>query len=57
MENMNAVHIDPSRIPDCDYDLACTVLFSSISRALADPKLRQEYEEWKEKRNAAKAAT
>lgn len=41
------VRIDPTLIPDCDYDLACSVLYASISRALADPKTRQEYEAWK----------
>lgn len=39
--------IDPAEVPDCDYDLACTVLFSSISMALSNPKLRSEYEAWK----------
>lgn len=42
------VHINPAQVSDCDYDLACAVLYSSISRALADPALRQEYEAWKQ---------
>ena len=56
MEDQGAIRVDPALVPDCDYDLACTVLFSSISRALANPKLRAEYEAWKIE-NAAKAAT
>lgn len=46
------VRIDPAQVSDCDYDLACAVLYSSISRALADPALRREYEEWKEQEAA-----
>ena len=48
--------IDPALVPACAYDLACSVLQSSIRTALADPQVRREYEEWKQKRNAAKAA-
>lgn len=44
--------IDPKQVPDYAYDIACTILFSSISRALADPKLKAEYEAWKRSRSA-----
>lgn len=44
---MNAVHFDPASIPDYVYDRACTVLCQSVTRALSDPKLKQEYETWK----------
>lgn len=52
----SAVRIDPAKIPDYAYEQACRVLYSSISRALADPKLSREYEEWKQKQDATKSA-
>ncbi len=55
MEGLETVRIDPALVPDCDYDRACAALYQSITQALADPKLRQEYEDWK-KKNAACAA-
>lgn len=55
MEKKETVRIDPTLVPDCDYDRACAALYQSITQALDDPKLRQEYEDWK-KKNAALAA-
>lgn len=45
---MADVKIDPSLIPDHEYDQACEVLFASISMALANPVLRAEFEAWKQ---------
>ncbi|MCI8332641.1 MAG: hypothetical protein HFE78_07435 [Clostridiales bacterium] len=45
------VTIDPSLIPKEDWQIACSVLKSSLHIALADPKLKAEYEAWKRKRN------
>ena len=56
MEDQGAVRVDPALVPDCEYDRICASLYESISMALANPKLRAEYEAWK-KENAAKAAT
>lgn len=56
MKATEDVRVDPSLVPDCEYDLICASLYASISMALSNPKLREEYEEWK-KNNAAKAAT
>ena len=42
--------IDISQIPDYVMDQLCAALYESISIALADPKLRQEYEDWKKGR-------
>lgn len=42
--------IDPALVPECDYERACRVLNVSVRRALADPKRRAEFEEWKRKR-------
>lgn len=53
---MGTIRIDPAAVPDSDYDLACRVLYASISRAMADPALRREYEEWRAERIAAAAA-
>ncbi|MBO5567792.1 MAG: hypothetical protein J6A79_02435 [Clostridia bacterium] len=55
MKATEDVRVDPSLVPDCEYDLICASLYASISAALSDPKLRAEYEEWK-KNNAAKNA-
>ena len=55
MATATGVRIDATQIPACAFDLACSVLQSSIRAALADPRLRKEYEDWKAK-NAAKAA-
>ena len=52
---MNTVRIDPAKVPDCDFELGCRTLYSCITRALADPRLRQEYEDWKERYHAEKA--
>ncbi len=41
---MDTVRIDPKLIPDYVWDESCRVLYSCITRALSDPKLRQEYE-------------
>ena len=57
MARATGVRIDATQIPACAYDLACSVLQSSIRAALADPRVRREYEDWKKKRNAAKAAS
>ncbi len=43
---MDKVRIDPKLIPDYVYDEGCRVLYASITRLLADPKRRQEFEEW-----------
>lgn len=51
----DTVQIIPSEVPNYAYEQACRVLYSSINRALADPKLRREYEEWQKKQNAAKS--
>ena len=57
MATATGVRIDATQIPACAFDLACSVLQSSIRAALADPRVRREYEDWKKKRNAAKAAS
>lgn len=41
------VRIDPSLIPDSEYDVACSVLAKSIRLALADEEKRKEFERWK----------
>lgn len=41
------VKIDPRAVSPADYQTACRVLSSSIRLALADPKQRAEFEEWK----------
>lgn len=42
--------IDPSLVPKEEWQTACSVIASSLHIALADPKLKAEYEEWKRKR-------
>ena len=42
--------IDPKLVPDYAWDYGCRVLANCIKKALEDPKLRQEYEEWLAKR-------
>lgn len=42
--------IDPNKISDCDYNLMFKALQASIKAALADPKLRAEYEAWRKTR-------
>lgn len=49
--------IDPALIPDYAYDEACRVLNASIRRALADPELRRDYEEFKAAYRAAHPVT
>lgn len=44
---MDSVRIDFPSIPDHELDRACSILAASIPRLLADPKIKQEYEEWK----------
>lgn len=53
---MGTVRIDPSLIPDYVYDLTCSVLAECVTRALSDPKLRQEYEAFKKEYLAEKEA-
>jgi hypothetical protein len=55
MSEEETVHIDVKAIPDGIWDLGCSVLASSIRRALRDPEKRRDYERWKAER-AAKAA-
>lgn len=43
--------IDPALIPDYIWDRWCTDLYKSITEVLANPALRQEYENWKKERN------
>lgn len=43
---MNDVHIDPALIPEVEWDMMCRTLADCIKRAMADPKLRAEYEAW-----------
>ena len=51
---MNTVRVDPKLIPECDYDRGCAVLYASITRLLADPVRRREFEEWEKQYLAAK---
>lgn len=53
---MDTVRIDPKLIPDCDYDRGCAVLYASITRLLANPQRRQEFEEWEREYLARKEA-
>jgi len=39
--------IDPTLVPDGEYEVACSVLASSIRLALMNPELRKDYEDWK----------
>lgn len=39
--------IDPTLIPNCEWDRICSELDKSIRAALSDPVLRAEYDEWK----------
>lgn len=44
------VRIDASLIPDSEYEVACSVLASSIRLALMDEAKRKDFELWKAKR-------
>ena len=57
MPDNDRPRIDPASIPDYVWDQGCSVLFACISSAMADPKLRQEYEDWHKEYLAEKAAT
>ena len=46
------VTIDSSLIPKEDWQIACSVLNSSLRIAFANPKLKAEYEAWKRKRDS-----
>ena len=41
------VKVRPEEIPDYAWQQGFRVLAKSIQRALADPKIRAEYEAWK----------
>lgn len=53
---METVRIDPALVPNRAWDEACRILRESITAALADPKLRAEYEAFKVRYAAEKAA-
>lgn len=42
------VYIDPRKIPDRVYNLGCGILNFEIRRALQNPKLRADYEKFKQ---------
>ncbi len=54
--NNHTVVIDPKDIPDECYQIGCSILYSSIRRALADPVLKADFEAWKKEREARKEA-
>lgn len=45
-----AVRINPKEVPAFEFQIACSVLATSIKRALADPQLRADFDRWKERR-------
>lgn len=50
--NEELPRINPALIPDYIWDRGCALLYKSITEALANPALRQEYENWiKEKKD------
>lgn len=44
------IAIDPKKVPDEEYQVACRVLASSIRLALSTPEGRASYEAWKRER-------
>ena len=50
------IKINPTDIPDADYQTACRILSYSVRRAFENPRVRQEYELWKAEKEARKAA-
>lgn len=54
------VEIDPSLVPDGEWQTACSILVASVRLALADHAKREDYERWKQerrKRDAQQAQT
>ena len=49
-------HIDPKKVPNCDYDIGCAILARIIKRALEDPVNRADYEAWRKTYVPRKAA-
>lgn len=49
------IHIDFSLIPESVIEVGCSVLASSIRRALRDPEKRKECERWKAEMAAKEA--
>lgn len=47
--------IDPGKVPEEEYTTACRVLASSIRLALADPAKREDFENWKRRRQRCSA--
>ena len=41
-----AVKINPKEVPAFEFQIACSVLATSIKRALADPQLRADFDRW-----------
>lgn len=49
------VKIDPSLVPDGEWQTACSILAASIRLAFADSAKREDYERWKRDRRARDA--
>ena len=49
---MNQVKIDPAAIPSYAWEQGFRIVADSLKRLLADPKIRAEYEAWKEAQTA-----
>ena len=45
-----AVKINPKDVPAFEFQIAWSVLATSLKRALADPQLRADFDRWKERR-------
>ena len=47
---MEEIHINIAEIPEHVFDIGCRVLYHSVTAALEDPALREEWETWKKER-------